>query len=191
MSKLSFSSDELADELQRIKYRRRFWIALRNTLYVLFAVAGLAILIAVIWLPVLRIYGSSMNKTLTEDDIVLTQKGASVKKGDILAFYYNNKVLVKRVIAKSGDWVTVDSQGDVYVNQKKLKEPYLQHKALGESNIKYPYQVPDQQIFVMGDNRKTSIDSRNTAVGTVSQEQIIGRIFFKVWPLQKLGPISQ
>ncbi|MGT2754954.1 signal peptidase I [Streptococcus ovis] len=181
---------ELAQELERLRYRGRFWTIVRQTLYTLLAVVALAILVAVLWLPVLRIYGQSMNKTLQEDDIVFTVKGSEFDTGDVIAFYYNNKVLVKRVIAQSGDWVDIDSEGDVYVNQKKLNEPYVLDKALGKSNIKYPYQVPDQEIFVLGDNRSVSIDSRNTAIGGISEEQIVGKISFRVWPLNKIGTIK-
>lgn len=190
MSSSGLSSKELSQELYRVRYRHRFWTIVRNTLYVLMAVASTAILIAVLWLPVLRIYGHSMNKTLEEGDIVLTIKGSEFETGDVIAFYYNNKVLVKRVIAQSGDWVEVNAEGDVYVNQKKLDEPYVLDKALGESNIDYPYQVPDGQIFVLGDNRATSIDSRNTSIGGISQEQIIGEIAFRVWPLNETGSID-
>ncbi|MGT2829648.1 signal peptidase I [Streptococcus hillyeri] len=184
------SSKELAQELERLRYRGRFWTIIKQTLYTLLAVVAVAILIAVLWLPVLRIYGQSMNKTLQEDDLVLTVKGSSFETGDVIAFYYNNKVLVKRVIAQSGDWVNVDSEGDVYVNQKKLDEPYVLDKALGKSDITYPYQVPDQEIFVLGDNRSASIDSRNTAIGGISEEQIVGKISFRIWPLDKFGTIK-
>lgn len=189
MTKSSLNASDFSRELERVRYQRRFWMIIRNTVYVLLGVASIAILIAVLWLPVLRIYGKSMNKTLSEGDIVISQKGSRFKSGEVIAFYYNNKVLVKRVIAQSGDWVEVTPEGDVYVNQKKLKEPYIMTKDLGESNIKYPYQVPDGQIFVMGDNRKTSIDSRNTSIGGVSQEQIVGEVSFRIWPISNIGPI--
>lgn len=188
--KRQISSDKLSQELDRVTYQKRFWSVIKNTIYILMAVVSTAILIAVLWLPVLRIYGHSMNKTLSAGDVVFTVKGSNFKTGDVVAFYYNNKVLVKRVIAESGDWVNIDSQGDVYVNQHKLKEPYVIHKALGNSNIKYPYQVPDKKIFVLGDNRKTSIDSRNTSVGDVSEEQIVGKISFRIWPLGKISSIN-
>ncbi|WP_413251614.1 signal peptidase I [Streptococcus halichoeri] len=181
------NSETLAKELDRLNYRKRFVEVVKNTVYVLMAVAASAILIAVLWLPVLRIYGHSMNKTLVAGDVVLTVKGSDFKTGDVIAFYYNNKVLIKRVIAQSGDWVNVDTRGNVYVNQKQLKEPYVLKKALGKNNIKYPYQVPDKKIFVMGDNRQASIDSRNTAVGDIAKEQLVGKVAFRIWPLDKLG----
>lgn len=192
MESEKLTSRDVARELERVRYQSSFWMIVRNTLFTLLAVVSLAILVAVLWLPVLRIYGNSMNKTLQKDDIVLTVKESSdkVETGDVLAFYYNNKVLVKRVIAKSGDWVDIDSEGTVYVNQKELAEPYVDKKSLGNSNITYPYQVPDDQIFVLGDNREVSIDSRNTSIGTVTEEQVVGKIVFKVWPLKSFGAIK-
>ncbi|MCP1639275.1 signal peptidase I [Streptococcus gallinaceus] len=192
MESEKLTSRDVARELERVRYQSSFWMIVRNTLFTLLAVVSLAILVAVLWLPVLRIYGNSMNKTLQQDDIVLTVKESSdkVETGDVLAFYYNNKVLVKRVIAKSGDWVDIDSEGTVYVNQKELAEPYVDKKSLGNSNITYPYQVPDDQIFVLGDNREVSIDSRNTSIGTVTEEQVVGKIVFKVWPLKSFGAIK-
>ncbi|EFR43598.1 signal peptidase I [Streptococcus pseudoporcinus] len=188
--KRNFNANDISKELDRVSYQRRFFGTVKNTLYVLLAVASTAILIAVLWLPVLRIYGHSMNKTLVAGDVVLTAKGSDFKTGDVIAFYYNNKVIVKRVIAESGDWVNIDAKGDVYVNQTKLKEPYVIHQARGNTNIKYPYQVPDKKIFVMGDNRKTSIDSRNTSLGDVSEEQIVGKIFLRIWPLNRISSVN-
>ena len=160
---------------------------LRSTIYTLVTVSALAVLVAVLLLPVLRIYGSSMNPTLYEKDIVLSLKGSTFKTGDIVAFYYNNKILVKRVIANTGDWVDIDEDGVVYVNNQALTEPYVQELAKGECNIKLPYQVPESKIFVMGDNRATSVDSRHTSVGCVAEEQIVGKIVFCVWPLSHFG----
>ncbi|MGT2807180.1 signal peptidase I [Streptococcus iniae] len=188
--KVKLSSTTLSEELTRISYQKRFLSIVKNTLYVLLGVASTAILVAVLWLPVLRIYGHSMNRTLTAGDVVFTVRGSKFKTNDVVAFYYNNKILVKRVIAQSGDWVNINSQGDVYVNQKKIEDSYVFNKGLGNSNIKYPYQVPDNKIFVLGDNRKTSIDSRNTSIGDVSEEQIVGKISFRIWPLNKISSIQ-
>ncbi|MGT2895830.1 signal peptidase I [Streptococcus entericus] len=190
MSDVKLTTQSLSTELNRLTYRKRFWAIVRNTLYILMAVASTAVLIAVLWLPVLRIYGHSMDKTLQEGDIVLTVKGTDFDSGDVISFYYNNKILVKRVIAKSGDWVDINDDGDVYVNQKKLDEPYILEQSLGQTNLTYPYQVPDGQLFVMGDNRATSLDSRHTSIGGISQEQIVGKIIFRVWPLQEIGTIK-
>jgi len=139
---------------------------------------------------VLRIYGTSMTPTLSEGNIVLSLKGSSFKTGDVIALYYNNKILVKRVIANSGDWVDIDQEGNVFVNGQLLDEPYLTEKAFGECDIKLPYQVPESRVFVMGDHRSTSVDSRSTAIGCVSEEQIVGKIVFRVWPINELGGVG-
>ena len=164
------STGQLETELKRVTYAKNYRTVLRSTIYTLITVAAVAVLVAV--LPVLRIYGSSMNPTLTEEDIVVSLKSNEFKTGDIIAFYYNNKILVKRVIANPGDWVDIDKEGNVYVNNEKLEEPYLQTKALGDCNIKLPYQVPESRIFVMGDNRDVSVDSRNTSVGCVERQPV-------------------
>ena len=184
------SSLQLSNELTRERYRRSYAMVLRSTIYTMITVAAIAILVAVLFLPVLRIYGSSMNPTLNEGDIVVSVKGSQFKTGEIIAFYYNNKILVKRVIANTGDWVDIDEDGYVYVNGEKLDEPYLQDRAFGETDIKLPYQVPDKRIFVMGDNRSVSVDSRNTSVGCVAEEQIVGKIVYCVWPFSTFGAIQ-
>ena len=158
-------------------------------MYSLVIVAAVAVLVATLWMPVLRTYGESMTPTLNEGDILVTVKTDDFREGDIVAFYYNNKILVKRVIASSGDWVDIDDEGNVYVNSEPLYEPYIAEPAIGDCNIQLPYQVPDGRIFVMGDHRATSIDSRNESVGCVAQEQIVGKIVFRVWPLNKIGNI--
>jgi signal peptidase I len=181
------TTDQIRTELERVRYRRSFANTLRSTIFILIVVSASAVLIAVLLLPVLRIYGHSMNDTLDEGDVVVSIKGSSFKTGDIIAFYYNNKLLVKRVIGQPGDWVDIDEAGNVYVNQVMLEEPYLDSKAFGETNIELPYQVPESRIFVLGDNRDVSIDSRNTSVGCVAEEQIAGKIVFRVWPIDKIG----
>ena len=181
------TTEQIRTELERVRYRRSFANTLRSTIFILIVVSASAVLIAVLLLPVLRIYGHSMNDTLDEGDVVVSLKGSSFKTGDIIAFYYNNKLLVKRVIGQPGDWVDIDEAGNVYVNQVMLEEPYLDSKAFGETNIELPYQVPESRIFVLGDNRDVSIDSRNTSVGCVAEEQIAGKIVFRVWPIDKIG----
>ena len=182
--------EQFQRELERVRYRHNFATILRNTVYTLIVVAAVAVLVAVLFLPVLRIYGHSMNDNLDEGDIVLSVKGASFEVGDVIAFYYNNNLLVKRVIGNPGDWIDIDKDGNVYVNQKQIDEPYLKEKALGECNIKLPYQVPESRVFVMGDNRAVSIDSRNTAVGCVAEEQIVGKIIYRVWPFERIGRVE-
>ena len=178
---------QLESELKRQRYRQRYRMAIKKTIGTLITVAAIAILVATLWLPVLRIYGTSMTPTLNEKEIVLSVKGTDYQTGDIIAFYYNNKILIKRVIGSAGDWIDIDENGTVYVNGVSQQEPYLTEKALGECNIELPYQVPDDKIFVMGDYRSTSMDSRNTSVGCVSEEQIVGKIVFRIWPLDQLG----
>ena len=184
------SSEQVEAELNRVKYRRRYHRVLRSTVYILVTVAAAAILAATLWLPVLQIYGNSMTPTLNDGEILYTVKSSDLKVGDIVAFYYNNKILVKRMICSAGDWIDIDEDGTVYVNDKELEEPYLVEKALGDCNIELPYQVPDGKIFVMGDRRSTSVDSRNTAVGCVAREQIVGKIIFRIWPLKRLGAVE-
>lgn len=184
------SVEQLETELSRVKYKSRYRAVLRSTVYTLITVAAVAVLVATLWLPVLRIYGSSMTPTLEDGEIIFSLKTSEFKPGDIVAFYYNNKILVKRVICGPGDWFDIEEDGTVYVNDVRLEEPYLDEQALGDCNIDLPYQVPDGRYFVMGDHRATSVDSRNTAVGCVSQEQVVGKIEFRVWPFKRFGTVK-
>ena len=182
--------EQLQKEVDRVHYRRDFSRVMINTIYSLVVVAAIAVLVAVLLLPILRIYGHSMNDTLDEGDIVVSLKGSDFKTGDIIAFYYNNKILIKRVIGKAGDWVDIDQDCNVYVNGNLIDEPYLDDKAFGECNIELPYQVPESKVFVMGDNRSVSVDSRNTAVGCVAEEQIVGKVVYRLWPLKDFGKLK-
>lgn len=181
---------ELRQELRRVKYNNKFAATLFNTVGTLVVVAAAAILVANLWLPILQVTGTSMSPTLQEGQVLMASKGHDFKTGDVIAFYYNNKILVKRVIAMPGDWVNISDDGTVYVNDIAIDEPYLKEKALGDCNIELPYQVPESKIFVMGDNRSVSLDSRNTAIGCVSEEQVVGKITFAIWPLSKIGKID-
>lgn len=185
----TITSQAVEKELDRMRYQKRFALTMRSTIFTLVVVAAIAILVAVLLMPVLRIYGRSMNDTLDEGDIVVSVKTGTFETGDVIAFYYNNKILVKRVIGQSGDWIDIDTDGNVYVNNVLVEEPFLKEKAFGDCNITLPYQVPDERIFVMGDNRVSSVDSRNTAVGCVAEEQVVGKIVFRVWPLSKIGSL--
>ena len=181
------TTEQLEGELKRVRYKSRYRSVLRSTIYSLITVAAIVVLIATLWLPVLQVYGNSMTPTLQNGEIIFTVKMSEFEPGDIISFYYNNKILIKRVIARSGEWVNMDADGNVYVNETLLDEPYLDEKAFGDCNIELPYQVPEGRVFVMGDHRSTSVDSRNSAVGCVAQEQIVGKILFRVWPLEKFG----
>lgn len=180
----------LRQELRRVKYNSKFAGTLFNTVGTLLVVAAIAVLVANLWLPILQVTGTSMSPTLEEGQILMASKGNAFKTGDVIAFYLNNKILVKRVIAMPGDWVNISDDGTVYVNDIALDEPYLKEKSLGDCNIDLPYQVPESKIFVMGDNRSVSLDSRNTAIGCVSEEQVVGKVSFGLWPLTKIGKID-
>ena len=181
---------QLEAELKREKYKGRYRSTLRSTIFALIVVAAVAVLAATLWMPVLQIYGTSMTPTISEGEIVVSLKGSEFSEGDIVAFYYGNKLLVKRVVAGPGDWVDIDDDGNIYVNDVMLEEPYLTEKAFGDCNIELPYQVPDGRYFLVGDHRATSIDSRNTSIGPVADDQIVGRIVFRVWPFSCFGRIG-
>lgn len=181
---------QLEAELARVNYRSRYRAVLRSTIYTLIVVAAVAVLVATLWLPVLQIYGSSMTPTLNEGDVVLSLKGADFEQGDLVAFYLGNKILVKRTIAGPGQWVDIDAEGNVSVDGIPLDEPYLAEKALGDCNIEFPYQVPDNRYFCLGDHRSTSVDSRHTNVGCVSEEQIVGKLVFRIWPFSAFGSLE-
>ena len=184
-----FTVEELEVELGRVRRKDLFRKTLRATLYALIVVAAATVLVATLWLPVLKTYGNSMSPTLNESDIVFSIKTSEIKTGDVIAFYYENKLLVKRCIAGPADWVDIDEDGTVYINDVVLDEPYVTEKSKGDCNITLPYQVPDGRYFVMGDHRATSADSRNSVIGCVSEEQIVGKIVFRVWPLNEMGKV--
>ncbi|MBQ3528651.1 MAG: signal peptidase I [Clostridia bacterium] len=181
------TSEEIKKELDRENYKRKYTKVLRSTLFTLIVVAAVAVLVATIWMPVLQIYGSSMSPTLSEGEIVVSVKGGDFEAGDLVCFYIGNKLLVKRYIAGPGQWVDIDEEGNVFVDGALLDEPYVKEKAFGDCNIELPYQVPDNRMFCMGDHRESSLDSRNTAVGCISEDQVVGKIIFRVWPLTKMG----
>lgn len=176
--------------VQQERYKRRYGIVLRSTVYTLVVAAALAVLVATLWTPVLQIYGSSMTPTLSEGEFVVSLKGAGFQQGDLVSFYIGNKLLVKRVIGVPGDWIDITEDGTVLVNSVELDEPYIDEKAFGQCDLKLPYQVPESCFFLMGDHRETSVDSRSSAVGAVAKEQIVGKIVFCVWPLSNFGSIN-
>lgn len=196
MSKRDLDSVELPSivqveaELNDIKSRKKYGRALRNTVYVLIVVAAVAVLISTLVLPVLQVSGESMEPTLSDGDIIVLVKTNRYETGDLIGFYYQNKLLLKRVIASAGDYVDIDDNGVVSVNGVALDEPYVSELSKGTCDISMPYQVPDGRIFVMGDHREVSIDSRTKAVGCIEKEQIVGRVFFRIWPLSGISHIS-
>ena len=187
---LKFSSEGIEQELKRIRYKERYRKTMENTIFMLITVAAIAVLVATLALPVLQIYGSSMTPSLSDGEIVVSVKTAEFEKEDIVAFYYNNKILVKRVIARAGEWVEIDQDGQVYVNGELIEEPYITDPALGECDIQMPYQVPEGRIFVMGDHRAVSVDSRSQTVGCVAEEQVVGKLVFRLWPLDQFGKLN-
>ena len=183
------TSEELENELIRVRYSERYRKLLKNTIYALLVVAAISILIATLFMPVLEIYGNSMSPTLDNKNIVVSVKTTELERGDICCMYYNNHLLVKRVIGVAGDQILMDDAGNVYVNGVLLDEPYLTEKALGECDIEFPYTVPERTVFVLGDNRSTSVDSRNSLIGCISVDEIVGKIVLRVWPLGELGTV--
>ncbi len=180
------SADQLEEELKRTRNRNEYLRLLWNTVSSLIVVAALAVLISMLFLPVLRVTGTSMTPTLMNNELVVCRKRGDFQRGDVVAFYYNNKILLKRVIGVSGDVIDIDDDGTVYVNGEAIDEPYINEKALGECDIKLPYQVPDERIFVMGDHRATSVDSRTQKIGCVSEESVVGKVVLRIWPLKKI-----
>ena len=175
--------------LAEVQSRKKFKSAVRSTFGTLLVVAAIAALIAMFVLPILQIHGTSMTPTVVNGEIVVALKGSTFEKGDIVGLYIGNKLLVKRVIGAAGDWIDIKSDGTVFVNGEMLNEPYATEKALGDCNINLPYQVQDGRYFVMGDHRTTSADSRNTSIGCIAYEQIVGRIVFRIWPFSRFGRI--
>ena len=184
------SLSQLEAELKRENYKGKYRRTLRSTLAVLISTAAVVVLLAFLIFPVFRIYGSSMSPTINAGEIVLSIKGSRFECGDIIVLSFNNKLLVKRVIAGPGEWFDIDKNGNVYVNGQLVDEPYLTEKAFGDCNITLPYQVPEGRYFVMGDNRATSQDSRSNIVGCIAEEQIIGRALVRIWPFEQFGMID-
>jgi len=181
---------QLRRELARVRRRKARWENVGNLCYTLAVAAAVAVLVAILALPILRIYGNSMTPTLREGDFVVSVKGSEFKAGDLVVFYLGNNVLVKRYIAGPGQWVDIDGNGNVYVDGVLLEEPYISEKALGDCDITLPYQVPENRIFCMGDHRATSVDSRSTTVGCIQKDQIVGKIVFRIWPFADAGPLK-
>lgn len=184
------SNDEVKEELSRLKERERYLKKVQKTLSILVVVAAISVLVATLWMPVLKIYGSSMDPTLENGQIVVSIKTKKLKSGDVVAFWQGNKLLVKRVIASPGQKVDIDVNGKVFVDGKAISESYLDSGSLGNTDIDFPHQVEESRWFCMGDNRESSIDSRSAVIGDISKEQIEGKVLFSVWPLNKIGIVK-
>ena len=180
------TAQQLLNELERLRYKFNLKKTLLNMIYSLIVVASIAVLVSMLFLPVLRVTGTSMAPTMLNDEIIICNKCSNFETGDIVAFYFNNKTLLKRVIGTSGDIIDISEDGTVYVNGEALDEPYISEKAFGECDIKLPYQVPENRIFIMGDHRAVSIDSRSTSVGCIADEFVIGKVIIRVWPLNRV-----
>ena len=184
------TEQEIKTEIKRLEYREKYFRTLKSTFLTIISVIAAFFLISTLVLPVFRTYGDAMQPTLNEGQLVVTLRTTKVKSGDLICFYYNNKVLIKRVIAVGGDTVNIDWHGNVSVNDVKLDEPYITEKAFGECNVSLPFKVPLSKVFVMGDNRSASVDSRHTEVGCISQEQIIGKLILRIWPLGDISVVK-
>lgn len=184
------TTKELEEELYRIKYNQRYKKLFRSTIYALIIILAISVVIATLIFPVLQIYENSMSPTLEKGDIVLSVKTKDIKGGDVIAFYYNNHILVKRVIAVSSDWVEFDIEGNVYVNGRYINETYLKNKDVGKYDISFPYQVPENTYFVLNDERSESLDSRSQIIGTIKQEDVVGKIIIRLWPMNKIGTLN-
>lgn len=184
------SIEQVESERKSLKQKTEYRRAVRDVFSVLIVVAAISVLIATLVLPVLQISGISMEPTLHNNDVVILVKSNKPNRGDLIGFYYQSKILLKRVIGQPGDVIDIDNEGNVTVNGEKIDEPYIIEKSFGECDIEFPYQVPEQKYFVLGDNRATSVDSRSSVIGCIDKEQFVGIVVFRVWPLKDVSRIK-
>lgn len=181
------TSKDFEKELNRVNAKTKYINTLKSIIYSLVVVSAFSILIAFIFIQVLQISGKSMEPTLHDNNVVLVLKNKNVKNNDVIAFYQGNKILIKRVIASAGSWVKIDDKGNVYVDDVLLDEPYISKKTLGNVDIEFPYQVPPESYFVLGDERESSNDSRISQIGPISKDDVIGKVFFTFWPIKNFS----
>lgn len=184
------SIEELEDELARERKRRAQSKVLRIIIGILFAVIAAAVAVVILVLPIYEISGSAMAHTLNNGDIVAAIKTNVFYNGDIIAYNFDDDIQIKRVIGRSGDKIDIDSSGHIFVNGAQLDEPYVEEFDLGDCDIEFPFDVPLDQNFVVGDHRDVSVDSRNTAVGCIKDEDVIGKIVFRIWPINAIGTVK-
>ena len=180
------TASDLESEINRRNGNKDYVKILFSTVSSLIVVAAIAVLVATFILPVLRVTGNSMTPTLENGTVVVCKKTSKLSRGDVIAFYYNNKLLLKRIIGLPGDVIDIKADGTVYLNGEIMDEDYIDEKSYGENDLTYPYQVPDDRYFVMGDHRATSVDSRSKTIGCVSEEVILGKVKVSIWPLNKI-----
>lgn len=186
-----FSTSEIKSEINRVKNTSTFYKTLKSTIAIFLIVSAIAILVATFFFPVLKITGDSMEPTLYQGDFIILTKNKNFKRGDLCAFYWRNKMLVKRVVGLPGETINIDFEGNVYINDKVINESYIVKKALGTVDIEFPYKIQQNEYFVLGDNRENSADSRNLEIGAISKERMIGRLFIRVWPLKQIKIMDQ
>ncbi len=189
LKQLSLSKEFLQEEIKKETYKNKYTKVLKSTIYVLIIIIAISALVVTLIMPVLEVNNTTMNPLLDNNDIIISLKTKTLNKGDVIAFYQGNKILIKRVVATPGNYISIDEEGNVYVDGTLLDEPYVTNKQKGETNIEFPYQVPENTYFVLSDERDKTTDSRNEDIGLIKKDNIIGKVIFRVWPLKKLGAI--
>jgi len=180
------TAEQFGKELKRRVDEMEFRKIIISAAQTLAAFAAVAVLLSTLLLPVFSVHKNSMTPTLLDGELLIFSTVGEIKRGDIIAFHYNNQVLIKRVIATAGESVDINEDGVVYINEAPLSEPYINSQSLGECDLELPLMVPERQYFVMGDNRYISTDSRVGAIGTINSEHIVGKAILRIWPIPKI-----